>query len=299
MAKIDLSIVILNFNTRGLLRDCLSSLKKTEKDGYSWEVFVVDNASMDGSSEMVKREFPEVELIENKKNIGFAAGNNLAVARAKGRYLLFLNPDTIVFPETLKETVSFMKENKSVGAVTCRVELADGTLDEAAHRGFPTPWNAFCHFSGLEKIFPKARLFSGYKMGWADMEKIHEIDALAGAFMLVMRKAGNAAGWWDEDYFWYGEDLDFCFRLKERGWKIIYFPKVKIVHYKGAASGIKKHSHSVSKATRETRRMAAKASVEAMRIFNRKHYLDKYPSWIMRLVFAGIWLLEKFRLLFW
>lgn len=297
--KLDLSIVIVNYNTKDLLLECLQSIKQAKKDSYSWETIVVDNASTDGSVEAVKKRYKDIKILRSKKNLGFAAGNNKAITKTSGRYTLFLNPDTMVFPDTLTTMISFMDKNPGVGAATCRIELADGRLDEAAHRGFPTPWNAFTHFSGLEKLFPRSRLFSGYTLGWMSRERTHEIDAASGAFLLVRGEAGRKVSWWDEDYFWYGEDLDFCYRLKEAGWKVMYVPKVRILHYKGVASGVKKHSHAISKATPQTRKMAAKASTEAMRIFYRKHYLKKYPFALTALVLAGIWLVEKIRLLFW
>lgn len=294
--EIDLSIIILNFNTKDLLRDCLKSIEKAKNNAFSFQTIVVDNASSDGSAVMVKKEFPTVKLVTSRRNLGFAAGNNLGITCAQGRYILFLNPDTIVFPETLTSMVKFMNDHPQAGAATGRVELVSGKLDEACHRGFPTPWNAFCHFSGLEKIFPKSKLFAGYSLGWLPLNKVHEIDSGVGAFLIVRREVGEQIGWWDENYFWYGEDLDFCYRIKEKGWQIFYVPKVKIIHYKGASSGLKKHSQKMSTATKETKIRSAEASTQVMRIFYQKHYLDKYPKIIGWLVMRGIDLLEKIRI---
>ena len=296
LKKIELSIVILNYNTRDFLKQCLESTGKRQKGGYEIETIVVDNASNDDSSQMVEREFPDVKLIVNKRNLGFSAGNNKGVAQTRGEYLLFLNPDTIVPKETLKRMVDFMKTNPGMGAATCRVDLANGQLDEACHRGFPTPWRAFCHFSGLEKLFSNSRFFAGYTLGFLPLDKVHEIDSGTGAFLLVRRKAGEAVNWWDEDYFWYGEDLDFCYKLKERGWKIFYNPEVKITHYKGISSGIKKHTAGISTATKETKKKAALASTQAMRIFYQKHYFSKYPKLISWLILWGVNFLERKRL---
>lgn len=296
MKKPNLSIVILNYNTKDLLRDCLRSIEKANTDGFIFEVIVVDNASTDDSAEMVKKEFPKVKLIVSGQNLGFAKGNNLGIRQAKGRYILFLNPDTVTMPNTFKEMIKFVDSHPQTGAATCKVELPSGKLDEACHRGFPTPWNAFCHFSGLERIFPKSRLFAGYSLGWLSLNKVHEIDSGAGAFLIVRKEAGDQIGWLDEDYFWYGEDLDFCYRIKKNGWKIYYVPKVKIIHYKGASSGIKKSSQKISTATKETKLRSAKMSTEVMRIFYQKHYQDKYPQIINWLVFQGINFLEKARL---
>ncbi|MGB9706634.1 MAG: glycosyltransferase family 2 protein [Microgenomates group bacterium] len=296
MKKIDLSVIILNYNTKDLLKDCLRSIRNSQLAISNYEVMVVDNVSTDGSVEMVKKEFPWVKLIVSKKNLGFAGGNNLGVCQAKGRYILFLNPDTIVMPNTFREMIKFMDSHPNVGAATCKIELPTGKLDEACHRGFPTPWSAFCHFSGLEKLFPKSKIFAGYILGWKPLGKIHEIDSGTGAFLLVRRKVGEALGWWDEDYFWYGEDLDFCYRIKKAGWKIYYVPKVKIIHYKGVSSGIRKESQQIAKVKKETKIRTIKASTQAMRIFYKKHYFNKYPRFLTWLVLRGIDVLEKIRL---
>ena len=290
MGKTDLSIIIVSYNTKNFLRRCLESLSPNK------EIIVVDNGSVDGSVEMVSKDFPQLKLIKNKKNLGFAKANNLAIKKASGRYILFLNPDTVVQKNTLKTMVKFMEENPQVGAATCRVELPNGQLDQACHRGFPTAWNAFCYFSGLGKLFPKSKIFAGYSLTCLPLDKTHEIDASAGAFLIVRREIGESLNWFDEDYFWYGEDLDFCYRLKQKGWKIMFVPTTKIIHWKGAASGIKKHSQKISSAKKQTRIKATKASIEVMRIFFKKHYQNKYPRFVYWLVMLGIKLLEKIRL---
>jgi GT2 family glycosyltransferase len=295
MPEIDLSIIILNYNTRELLRQCLRSVAGAKRGGYKIETIVVDNASQDTSVQMVEKEFPEVNLLKSTRNLGFAKGNNLAIPQAQGRYVLFLNPDTLVTGKSLIVMLDFMEQHPRAAIATCRVELPNGELDEGCHRGFPTPWNAFCHFSGLERLFFRSRLFSGYLLGSRFNHRVHQIDACVGAFFLVRREWGEKAGWWDEDYFWYGEDLDFCYRVKQTGGKIFYVPKTKIIHYKGASSGMRKH-RNLAPVTRETRRRAIRASTEAMRIFYRKHYQKRYSRLVLRLVLTGISLLEKIRL---
>lgn len=297
--KPDLSIIILNYNSGGFLKKCLESIGKAKKNGFEYEVIVVDNASTDGSIKFINELTDyglRIRTILNKKNLGFAAGNNVGIKKAKGRYLLFLNPDTIVMSNTFRGMIKFMDNHPQAGAATCRVELPSGKLDEACHRGFPTPWNAFCHFSGLEKLFPKSRIFAGYTLGWESLDKVHEIDSGVGAFLMVRKEVGDNLNWWDEDYFWYGEDLDFCYRIKKAGWKIYYVPKVKIIHYKGVSSGIRKESQKLAKANKETRIRAIRASTQVMRIFYKKHYLDKYPRFLTWLVLKGIDFLEKIRL---
>lgn len=284
--KQDLSIIILNYNTKELLKNCLQSIYSI-KDKLSFEVIVADNGSHDGSLEMVKNDFHKVKVIDNEDNLGFAAGNNRGVPLSNGRFVLFLNSDTIVPSETLDYMVKFMDSDPSIGISTCQIDLKIGGLDLDSHRGFPTPWNSFCYFSGLAKIFPKSRVFNGYHLGHLDLKSVHEIDACVGAFLMIRREIGDKLKWWDEDYFFYGEDLDLCFRAKQLGYKIMYNPNVKIIHYKGASSGVRKESARFTTATDETRRRVAKASVDAMRVFYKKHYSSKYPyaiNWFMNRV---------------
>lgn len=287
--KVRLSIVIVNFNTYKFLCQCLDSIYSIKED---FEIIVVDNASSDDSVSLIRQHYPKVLVISNNKNIGFATANNQGVKKAKGDYILLLNPDTLIPKNTLSRMLKFMEENPMVGMTTCKVILPTDILDDACHRGFPTPWNAFCQFSGLSYLFPKSLLFNGYHLGYRNMDRVHEIDSCAGAFMLIRREAGEKIGWFDEDFFWYGEDLDFCFRVKKSGWKVMYIPDVKIIHYKGVASGIKKHSRGISSASKKTRLIATQARFEVMRVFYNKHYREKYPGWLTSLVLSGIKLKE-------
>jgi len=230
----------------------------------------------------------KLKIIVNKKNEGFSRANNIGVKESSGRYVLFLNSDTVVPEKTVEYMVNFMDSHNDAGAATCFVRMANGQLDDAAHRGFPTPWNALCHFSGLSRIFPQSMFFNGYHLAWKDLKKMHEIDALAGAFMIVRREAGEQVGWWDEDYFFYGEDLDFCYMLKENGWKIYFVPEVEILHLKGASSGIKKESQQISKASLETKRWVTNQRFNAMKTFYKKHYVNKYPYFLTSLVMRAI-----------
>ena len=228
----DLSVVILNFNTVDLTRVCLRTLLSSQLGTYTMEVIVCDNGSTDGSVEVISREFPEVTLIENKKNLGFAAGNNPGIKRAKGRYILLLNTDTEMPPETLATMLAFMDAHPDVGASTCKLLLPDGSMDPACHRGFPTPWVAFTYLSKLEKLFPRTRLFGEYHQGYKDLNTIHEVDCIVGAFFLVRKEVVKKVGFLDEDYFMYGEDIDWAYRIKKAGWKIMFNPTVTILHKK-------------------------------------------------------------------
>src|SRR3989344_5730861 len=293
----DLSIVILNYNVKELLLNCLDSIFKNKKSTDNWQIIVVDNASEDGSVEAVKEKYKVaetsseilrfaqndnvVELIENKENLGFSAGNNVGVKKAKAPVILFLNPDTIVVGKAIQKTYEYLMGNPDIGAITCRVELPDGKLDYSSHRGFPTPWNSFCYFLGLAKIFPKWKIFSGYTATYLDIRTSHEIDCLTGAFLMVRKIAGQQINWRDKDYFWNGEDIEFCFNLKAKGWKIYFFPEAKIIHYKGSSA--RKEKATISHGT------------SAMRIFYKKHYYYQYPPILRDVVLWGVKFLEHYR----
>ena len=296
MVKIDqtdLSIIILNYNVRELLLNCLESIFKNKGIDDHWQVIVVDNASSDDSVEAVRKQFPQVELIANKENMGFSAGNNMGVKLSKAPVILFLNPDTKVVGKVIQKTYEYLLGNPDIGAITCRVELPDGKLDYSSHRGFPTPWNSLCYFSGLSKLFPYSPLFAGYTASYLDVRKIHEIDCLTGAFLMVRRIAGEQIGFWDKDYFFNGEDIEFCYSLKEKGWKIFFYPDEKIIHYKGSSSGL--WSSASKKVDKKVKIASAKHGVDAMRIFYKKHFYKKYPPLIRDLILAGIKALEHYR----
>lgn len=292
----DLSVVVLNYNAKEFLDKCLRSLDEGYKNYPRFNIYVVDNASKDSSVEMVKKKYPHVKLIVNKENLGFAAGNNCAIPYIKEKYVLFLNPDTIVPKETLPEMVRFMEQNPEVAVSTCKLELASGGLDTDCHRGFPTPWAAFTFFTKLSKIFPKSRIFNQYHQGYKDFNTIHEIDSCVGAFMLVRTKAAQEVGWWDPDYFFYGEDLDWNYRFKKSGWKVMYNPKVKTIHYKGISSGIRAETKQLTTADIETKKRSYQAAAKAMAIFYAKHYNDQYSKLLSKLILWSINLILWFRL---
>lgn len=231
-AAIDLSVIILNFNTRELTRACIWTVLASKLGGYTMEVIVCDNASDDDTMGMVRREFPGVILIDNRKNLGFAAGNNPGIRRARGRYVLLLNSDTEVPRDSLAAMVAFMDQDPGAGAATCKLLLPDGSMDPACHRGFPTPWVAFTYLAKLEKLFPKTRLFGQYHQQYKDLSAIHDVDCISGAFFLVRREVINQVGLLDEEYFMYGEDIDWAYRIRKAGWRIVYNPTVTVLHKK-------------------------------------------------------------------
>lgn len=289
----DISIIIVSYNTQEFTKKCIDSIYKSKLNDLKYEIIVVDNASSDNTVKILKKHFPKIICIENKDNFGFSKACNQGVRDSSGRYLLFLNPDTEVDKDTIPYMISFMEKNKEAGASTCFVKLPSGKLDDGAHRGFPTPWNSFCYFLGLSRLFPQSKLFSGYTLGHLDLTKTHEVDSAVGAFMIVRRIAGDDTRWWDEDYFFYGEDIDFCYKLKEKGWKIYFVPKVSVLHHKGVSGGIKKQSKHISTADYQTKIIATNARFNAMRIFYKKHYKDKYPRLLSWFVLSAVEMKRK------
>ncbi|QIB27576.1 glycosyltransferase family 2 protein [Caloranaerobacter azorensis] len=271
----DLSIIIVNYNTRELTRQTLQSIYKYNHN-LDFEVIVVDNNSSDDSINMIKDEFPQVILIQNKENLGFSKANNIGINKSKGKYILLLNSDTIIQRDTLEIMVDFMETNKEVGAAGCKVVLPDGNLDKACKRSFPTPRNAFYNALKLDKLFPHNKRFGEYNLTYLNEDEMHEVDSLVGAFMMVRREVIEEVGLLDENFFMYGEDIDWCYRIKKSGWKIVYYPKTKIIHYKGGSSK-KKNPKIIYEFYR------------AMYLFFEKHYKNKYSKLTKYIVYLGIW----------
>lgn len=270
----DVSIIIVNYNTCKLTLDALYSIYNSITN-YSYEIIMIDNSSTDESVNRIKEEYPEVKLIENKENVGFAKANNQGIKIAKGRYIFLLNSDTTIKQNTIEILTKFMDDNSLIGASGCKVLLPDGTLDKACKRGFPTPSASFFYFLGLDKLFPDKSKYNQYNLSHMNPDKDYHIDSLVGACMFVRRKAIDEVGILDEDFFMYGEDIDWCYRLKEADWGIYYYPYTSITHYKGGSSEKK----SV-KIIYEFHR--------AMYLFYKKHYLKKYSIFTSIIVYVGI-----------
>ncbi|MDI6766945.1 MAG: glycosyltransferase [Bacteroidota bacterium] len=226
------SVIIINYNVRAFLENCLLSVHRACESIQS-EIIVVDNASDDGSAEMVKQKFPHVKLIVNENNIGFAAANNQALKEAKGEYILLLNPDTILQEDTIRVMVNFFNKSPDVGLAGCKILNPDGTLQLACRRSFPTPWIAFTKITGLNVVFPKSKIFGKYNLAYLSPDETYEVDAVSGSFMFVRRDVYGQVGGLDEQFFMYGEDLDWCFRIKNHGWKIYYVHSTQVIHFKG------------------------------------------------------------------
>jgi len=233
---VDLSIIIVSYNVRHHLRECLLSIYRSTK-GTSFEIIVVDNNSGDGSVDMVKSEFPAVRLIENSQNFGFAKATNQGLKENRGRHILLLNPDTIVLPNALDKMVEFMEANPQAGALGCRLLYPDGRLQPSC-RSFPTLTTAFFENTGLEKLFPRNKVIGRHRIGYWGHNDIREVDQPTGAALMVRREIIAQVGLMDEQFYIYYEDIDWCFRIKKRGWKIYFIPLAQIIHYGGQSAGL-------------------------------------------------------------
>ncbi len=230
-----LTVVIVNYNVEHFLEQCLLSVEVAVK-GIEAEVFVVDNNSVDGSCEMVREKFPWVQLIANKDNLGFSKANNQAIRLATGRYVLLLNPDTVVEEDTFSRVVEYMDDHPKVGGLGVRMVDGKGKFLPESKRGLPTPWVAFCKISGIYRIFKQSKRFNHYYMGYLDEFEVNEVEILSGAFMLMRKDTLDQVGLLDEAFFMYGEDIDLSWRIIEGGYKNVYYPDTTIIHYKGEST---------------------------------------------------------------
>lgn len=226
-----LSICIPTLQAQALLRDCLRSIYANTR--ITFEIIVVDNASRDGTVEMLRDEFPAVRVIANERNVGFAKAINQALRISRGRYALLLNNDTIVLPDALDRLVAFADAHPEIGICGPKILNRDGTLQKQCRRSYATPWDLFCYFSGLSTLFPRSPLFARYLMTYRDENETHPADAISGACMLIRRAVIEQIGWLDEQFFAYQEDSDYCFRAQRAGWQVYYYPKAQIIHYAG------------------------------------------------------------------
>jgi N-acetylglucosaminyl-diphospho-decaprenol L-rhamnosyltransferase len=284
-APVDLAIVIVNYNTSGLLRDCLKSVFASTGE-LDLAVCVVDNASPDDSVAMMRAEFPHVHLIANTENMGYPAANNQGLRyfgfgtdgaeqlSAPPRFALLLNPDTVLPPTALAEMCAFMDAHGRAGVSGPKLVRLDGSLDKACRRSFPTPETSLWHLLGLDRIFPRSRRFARYNLSFLDPDEVTRVDAVVGAFMLVRREAIREAGLLDETFFMYGEDLDWAKRITDCGWEVWYNPRVSVLHIKEAAS---RYSYR-----------ARVAFYKALTIFYEKHYKATTPFYLDWLIRGGV-----------
>lgn len=275
----DLTLIILSYNTQFWLKKTLETLNEfyLKKTKYKIKTIVVDNGSADGSVEFVKKEMSWAELIETGENLGFAGGNNVALKKVTSRYAMLLNSD-LEFREdsNLDILIEYMDKHPEAGVITPRIEFINGDIDPACHRGEPTPWASITYFSKLERLFPQSRLFGQYHQWYKDLASHHQIDACSGATFLIRKDIMDEIGYLDERFFMYAEDLDWCLRVRNHGFQIIYHPEVKITHHK-YKSGIKSSSKQIAKTTN-------RYFYDTMLQYYDKHYVDKYPKFIRTLI---------------
>ncbi|QQG44714.1 MAG: glycosyltransferase family 2 protein [Candidatus Roizmanbacteria bacterium] len=296
----DLSIVILSYNTKEITSQCIKSLVKSLTSAVlGVEILVIDNASIDGSVEMLQHLAKKYltksdkflfKPIFFKDNFGYSKANNKSLLHSTGKYLLFLNSDVIVDNVNFDVLMEYMNSSSEVGGLTVRVNLPNGQIDPASHRGFPTLWRSLCYFSGLEKLSAKLpianKLFGGYHLLSYSLNIPHEIDSPSGAFFLIRREIFEKLKGFDEEFFMYGEDLDLSFRIKELGYKIKYEPSYCVTHLK-YRSGLSNDNDAIRNKIQEH-------FYEAMKIFYKKHYEKKYPVPINSLIYFLINLKKHF-----
>lgn len=276
MRMIDLSISIVNYNNKECLAACLESIY-SHIPGISFEVIVVDNGSCDGSIEFVKQAFSSVRIIENPENRGFVKASNQAIRVSRGRYLLSLNNDTIIKKGTFAGLVRFMEEHPDVGVCGPKVLNQDGTFQPQCRRSFPTISSSLAYFLKLHKLFPRSEFLGRYLMTYCDCDKAGEVDSVSGCCLMAKREVIENVGILDENFIMYGDDLDWCYRIKQAGWKVYYIPHVEIVHLGGQSS----------------QRLSCKCIVlfyRAMGVFYRKHYAQQHTFLANFIVYTGIWL---------
>ncbi|MHB8339844.1 MAG: glycosyltransferase family 2 protein [Mycobacteriales bacterium] len=270
----EVRVVVVSYRCRELLRDCLASLRG-ERDTVALDVVVVDNASGDGTAEMVRGEFPEVSFLDTGANLGFARANNLVLSEAGGRYVLLLNPDTVVRPGALAAAVAALDARPRVGVLGVKLVQPDGSLDHACKRGIPTPGGALAYFLRLHRWRPESGGLAQYTAGALGDDDEGCVGAVNGAFMLVRREAMEQVGLLDERFWMYGEDLDWCYRFWIAGWQVYYWPGATVVHLKGGSSGVRSWRTN-------------RAFHDAMWRFYRKHYAPGRGAAQNAAVWAGV-----------
>ncbi len=271
-----LSVVIVSYNVKYFLEQCLYSVQVALQN-IPAEIFVVDNNSVDGSTSLVKEKFPEVILIENKKNYGFSHANNQAIRISKGEYVLLLNPDTVVEEDTFRKVLAFMEKTADAGGLGVKMIDGKGNFLPESKRGLPSPWVAFYKIFGISRLFPRSKRFGRYHLSYLNENEIHEVDVLAGAFMLLRKSTLEKTGLLDETFFMYGEDIDLSYRILQAGFKNYYYPETTIIHYKGEST--KKSSVNY-----------VRMFYNAMIIFAQKHFSEGKAKAFSFLIHMAIYL---------
>ncbi|MBN2274973.1 MAG: glycosyltransferase [Bacteroidales bacterium] len=280
---IDLSVIIVNYNVRFFLEQCLHSVYKSIHN-INAEVIVVDNNSVDRSCQMIREKFPDVILIENKVNAGFSRANNQAIRKARGRYVLLLNPDTVVQEDTFSACIQFMDSHPDAGCLGVKMIDGKGNFLPESKRGLPTPQVAFYKIFGLSALFPNSPKFGRYHLGFLDKDKIHQVDVISGAFMFLRKSVLDRTGLLDEDFFMYGEDIDISYRITQAGFKNYYFPETTIIHYKGESTKKSSINYVI-------------VFYNAMAIFAQKHFSKNMAQTYNFLIHLAIYFRAAFSIL--
>ncbi|MBZ0189521.1 MAG: glycosyltransferase family 2 protein [Candidatus Obscuribacterales bacterium] len=276
MSQPRVSIVIVNWKTPDLLAKCLESIASEDANHQSFEIFVVDNNSNDGSVEMLSEKFPHVAVTANKENTGFSRGCNQAIPNAKGKYVLLLNPDTVITTNAVTNLADFLDSHNDCAAVGPKVLNPDGTLQLACRRSFPTLEASLFRLTYLSRLFPNHPYIASYNLTNADPDKILAVDALSGSCMMVKSSVIEEIGLLDEDIFMFGEDIDWCWRMKEAGYQVYYTPESVVYHVHGAASRLRPVGTTIN-------------LHKGMEVFYKKHLAKKYWAPFNFLVYAAIW----------
>ena len=271
--RVVISVIIVNYNVKDFLEQALLSLRRALRDIPS-QVIVVDNASADGSVPMLKKRFPEVELIESERNLGFSRANNLGIEKARGDFIVLLNPDTVVQEDTFTQLLSFFDQHPEASAATCKILNPDGTFSVDCRHSIPTPATAFWKMIGFSRLFPKSKIFGRYNLTFLDENQTYQVEAISGSFMMMRRETVQKDGKLDEDFFMYCEDIDYCHRINQAGGKIFYVPDSQIIHYKGESTKKNNLDYVIT-------------FNRSLYLFYKKHYQQKYVYPFKWLILLG------------
>ncbi len=270
------SLVIVNWKTADDLLNCLASITRLDKNSNQFEIIVVDNNSGDDSVKKIRRQYKTIQIIENTQNLGFSKACNQGIRRASGKFVLLLNPDTLITSNAITILATQLELNKSVGAIGPKILNTDGTLQLACRRSFPTLASSFFKLGLLSRLFPKSKVFSSYNLTHLDADRPAEIECLSGACMMFRRSLVEEVGELDESTFMHAEDIDYCWRIKEAGYKIMYQPESVIFHEKGSASKMRPFLTAID-------------LHKGMHWFYKKHLAPHYWPPLNWLVYAAIW----------
>tara|TARA_B100002051_G_scaffold276828_1_gene329647 strand:- start:1731 stop:3779 length:2049 start_codon:yes stop_codon:yes gene_type:complete len=275
---VDLSIIIVSYNVKDFLTQCIKSIERSNFKDRKYEIIIVDNDSHDGTQDLIKQSFDNIKFIQNTNNLGFSKAVNLGISKSSGKYICLLNPDVIVDNNCFSDLLNKIDENENIGCIGPKILNTDGTIQHSCKRSFPTPLNSFFRLFGLDKLFPKSKFFSSYNLTYLNIDVTHSVESLSGAFMIFRKKIIEEIGLLDENFFMFGEDIDFCHRIKSKGYSIIYYPRVEIIHYKGES--VKSSQYDM-----------VSVFYDSMKIYFNK-YSKNYPSWkiISFFVYIGLFI---------